>query len=174
MKTRVIYRHVPEWYGETTDFVRADLLRFLNRRGLERYREEIESASMGRLLSLWNRLPYVRDAEELFSPDWSLGVEPLSMSELLRAAGSERPFPCGLFLELTYMTGMPKRATVLKAIPWLGLLSNGETFITKLLSRGWLLFRCSSSERAQQLHRQVNASLVRCQPLGSAARSEAR
>jgi hypothetical protein len=172
MRPRVIYRHVPEWYGETKDFVRVDLERFLARAGAERYREEIQAASLDRLLSLWHRLPYVRDAEELFTADFSLGIEPLSVRDLLRA-GFGRPLQCGLFLELTYSSGQPKRAALRDAVPWLNLLRDPESLITHLRSRGWLLFRCSSPDRAEELQRQVKASLVRCQLLGSVAGSEA-
>lgn len=174
MKATVIYRHIPQWYGETKEFLRADLQRFLARADGGRYREEIASAPSERLFSLWRRLPYVRDAEELFSPEWSLGLEPLSVRELLRAAGSDRPFPCGLSLELTFMNGRPARAALRAAIPWLELLRDPETPITHLLSRGWVLFRCSSPERAQQLQRQVRESLVHCQVLGSTAGGEAK
>ncbi len=170
MKARVIYRHVPEWYGETQDFVRADLQRFLARAHQERFREELRTASPDRLLALWYRLPYVRDAEELFSSDFNLGVEPLSVRDLLRA-GFGRPLRCGLFLELTHSSGQPRPAALRDAIPWLNLLGDPETLITLLRSRGWLLFHCSSPERAGQLQSQVKRPLVRCQLLGAMAGS---
>lgn len=165
MKARVIYCHVPQWYGESENFFRIDLERFLIGVGAERYREEIAGASPGRLRSLWQRLPYVDDAEELFSPHWSLGVEPLTMRELLRAAGSGRPLPCGLSLELV-MGGWPRRAALLGAVPWLKLLQDPDTHITNLQRLGWELFRCSSPDRAHQLQRQVKEPLVCCQVLG--------
>ncbi len=171
MGPRVIYRHIPQWYGETKDFVRADLQRFLARAEAERYREEIQAASLERLLSLWYRLPYVRDAEELFSSDFNLGVESLTVRDLLRA-GFGRPLRCGLFLELTYCSGQPKLATLREAVPWLNLLRDPDSLITLLRSRGWLLFGCSSLERAEQLQRQVKEPLVRCQLLGSVVGSE--
>ncbi len=172
-KARVIYRHIPQWYGETKDFVRADLQRFLARMGAEYYRDEIHAASPDRLLALWYRLPYVRDAEELFSPAFNLGLEPLSIRDLLRA-GFERPLRCGLFLELTKSAGQPRRAALRDAIPWLDLLREPETLRALLRSRGWLLFHCSSPDRAEQLQRQVKAPLVRCLLLGSRAGSETR
>lgn len=166
MNARVIYSHVPQWYGESENFLRIDLERFLTRVDAERYREEIASASPGRLRSLWQRLPYVHDAEELFSPDWSLGVEPLTIRELLRAAGSGRPLPCGLSLELECTGGWPRRSALLGAVPWLKLLRDPDTHVLNLQRLGWELFRCSSPDRAHQLQRQVKEPLVRCQVLG--------
>lgn len=127
MAAKVIFRHVPEWFGE--------------------------------------REPFVRSAEELFDPEWSLGVEPLSMRDLLRA-GFERPLQSGLFLELPCKSSVSRKA-LRDAVPWLGLLKNNETLLTNLLHRGWLLFRCPCREKAVQLQSRVRGSLLRCTVLGS-------
>jgi hypothetical protein len=167
-KATVIYRYIPKWYGEDESFVRAELQRFLRRAGEEHFRDEIAVAPKERLLSLWYRLPYVRDAEELFSADWSLGLEPLSLCDLLRA-GFGRPLRCGLHLELVHSARQYNRTALRNAVPWLVLLKDPEAAASTLLSRGWLLFRCSSADRAETLQRQVKPSQVRCLLLGCAS-----
>lgn len=170
MTARVILRHVPEWFGDREPFLRAEVRRavqrFLGGAAAEYLLSEVESAPLDRLLSVWNRIPYVQSCEELFDPDWSLGVEPLSMRDLLRA-GFDRPLECGLFLELPCKSSNPSRAALLTAAPWLGLLRNTETQLRHLLDRGWLLFRCPSRGKAMQLQSQVRGSLLRCTVLGS-------
>ena len=174
MAARVILRHVPEWFGDREPFVRAEVRHAVQHFGgpaAEYLLSEVESAPLDRLLVVWNRIPYVKSCEELFDPDWSLGVEPLSMRDLLRA-GFERPLQCGLFLELHCKSSRPSRPALLAAAPWLGLLRNTETLLTNLLYRGWLLFRCPSRGKAMQLQAQVRGSLLECTVLGSMNESQ--
>ncbi|MES1241653.1 MAG: hypothetical protein ABUT39_08535 [Acidobacteriota bacterium] len=170
MAARVILRHVPEWFGDREPFVRAEVQRtvqrFLGRAAAENLRSEVESAPLDRLVSVWNRIPYVQSSDELFDPKWSLGVEPLSMRDLLRA-GFERPLKCGLFLELPFRSSSTSRTALLAAVPWLELMKDKETLLTNLLHRGWLLFRCPNRGRATQLQVQVRNSLLRCAVYGS-------
>ena len=169
MPAKVILRHVPEWFGEREPFVRAEVRRavqrYLGGAAAEHLRSEVESAPLDRLVSVWNRIPYVQSYEELFDVEWSLGVEPLSMRDLLRA-GFERPLKCGLFLELPFRSSRPSRTALLASVPWLELLRDTETLLTNLLYRGWLLFLCPSREKATQLQGQVRGPLVRCTVLG--------
>lgn len=169
MGARVIFQHVPEWFGERESFVRAEVRRAVQRlRGgaaAEAFRFEVESAPLDRLVSVWHRIPYAQSTEELFDPEWSLGIEPLSIRDLLRA-GFERPLQCGLFLELPCKSSISRKA-LRAAVPWLELLKDTETLLTNLHHRGWLLFRCPNRERAVQLQLQVRGSLLRCTVLGA-------
>jgi hypothetical protein len=168
MPARVLARHVPAWFGEQEPFLRMeierDVRRHFGKAAAESICPRVASAPIERLVAVWNRIPYVESFDDLFDAHWSLGVERISMPDLLRAAFGQ-PLSCGLFLELA--RGAPDRKKLLEAVPWLGLLKRTETLLTALRYQGWLLFCCPSETRAKQLQAQVRHSVVRCLVLGS-------
>ena len=168
---RLIIRHVPAWFHDQEETLRAgirrDVQRFLGRAAAESVLPRLESEPLERLRAVWYRIPYAESFEELFDSQWSLGVEPLSMSDLLRA-GFGRPLRWGLFLELPgYRSSAVSRKALLTAVPWLDLLKNSETLLTALRHRGWLLFHCPDERKALRLQTQVRGSVLRCSVLGS-------
>ena len=171
MSARLLIRHVPEWFhGQEETLrtgIRRDVQRLFGRAAAESVLPRLESAPLERLGAVWYRIPYVESFEELFDSQWSLGVEPLSMSDLLRA-GFGRPLRWGLFLELPgYRSSAVSRKALLRAVPWLGLLKNTDTLLTVLRHRGWLLFHCPDERKAMRLQAQVSGSVLRCSVLGS-------
>lgn len=168
MPARLLSRHVPAWFGEQEPYLRLeierDVRRYFGSAAAERILPRVASIPIERLAAVWNRIPYVESFEDLFDERWTLGVERISMPDLLRAAFGRR-LSCGLFLEL--VCGAPGRKKLLAAVPWLVLLKDAETLLTALRHQGWLLLRCSSETKAQQLQAQVNNPVVRSFVLGS-------
>lgn len=163
MPARLLTRHVPAWFGEQESFLRREIernvRRYFGKAAAESIVPRVASAPIEHLAAVWNRLPYVDSFEDLFDAQWTLGVERISMPELLRAAFGRR-LSCGLFLELA--CGAPDRKKLLEAVPWLGLLKDTDTLVTTLRYQGWLLFQCPSETKATQLGAQVRSSVVRC------------
>jgi hypothetical protein len=167
MSARLLSRHVPAWFGEQEPYLRLeierDVRRYFGKAAAESILPRVASAPIERLAAVWNRIPYVDSFDDLFDERWALGVERISMLELLRAAFGRR-LSCGLFLEL--VCGAPGRKTLLEAVPWLVLLNDADTLLTTLRHQGWLLFRCPSETKAQQLQAQIKTSAVRSFVLG--------
>lgn len=168
MPARILTRRVPAWFGDAGPTlwleIKRDAARFLGAGVAERM-NGVEPP--GRLLEVWDRMPYVESLEDLLDSQWSLGITPLSLADILRAGFGE-PLLWGLLLELPcYKSSPPSRAALRSTIPWLDLLKSSESLVTALLSRGWLVFSCQSEKRAVRLKSQVRGPHLRCSVLGS-------
>lgn len=173
MAAKVIARAVPAWPQPAGESLRSKLARdmahFLGSSAAEAARPLLESASLERLVSVWNRLLYIERVDHLFDPHWSLELIPLSRDELLRHAFGTA-LDCGLLLEIRRKKPQERdRLTLWTDVPWFALLHESETLMERFLSDRWLVFSCPDRIRAGELQSRVRGAFVRCKLLGSAS-----
>ena len=100
MPARILTRRVSAWFGDQEPTlwleIRRDAVRFLGAAAAERM---LDVEPPDRLLEVWDRMPYAENLEDLLDSQWSLGIAPLSLGEILRAGFGE-PLLWGLLLEL--------------------------------------------------------------------------
>lgn len=176
MPARIIARHVPAWFREPRptlrmEFVR-DVQRFLGGTVAASVRPLVESAPLDRLAEVWHRIPYVESFDNLFDPQWSLGVDLLTMGNLIYHTFT-KPIRWGILLELRYRkSGGLFRSALLTDAPWLVLMKDSDRVLDALIKDGVLAFRCPSESRAAQLQSQVGTKILRCTVLGSGGQDE--
>ncbi len=168
---RILEPQVAGWPGSPGESVRRDceeaIARQLGRPAAEAVRPWLDELPLGRLGGVWSRLPYVRDADDLSDPEWSLETAPpLSVVDLaLRAF--EGTGKAGLLLELlTRRLGPPEPLALFTAIPWLQHLKEARRFAEALRSTGWAVLECRSPHEACRLGAAVDSSRVRARRLG--------
>ncbi len=167
---RILEPRVGGWPGSPGESVRRDceeaIAQQLGRPAAEAVRPWLDDLPLGRLGRVWSRLPYVRDAEDLNDPEWSLEAAPLSVVDLaLRAF--EGTGKAGLLLELlTRRLGPPEPLALLTAIPWLQHMRDARRFADALRSTGWAVLECRSPHEACRLGAAVDSSRVRARRLG--------
>jgi hypothetical protein len=175
LPARILARHVPAWFQQRptlrTAFVR-DVQRFLGGSVAASVRPFVENAPLDRLVEVWHRIPYIEKLENLFDPEWSLGVDLLTTGNLIYHTFT-KPIRWGILLELRYRkSGISFRASLLTDAPWLALLKDSESALDALIKNGVLAFRCPSEQRAAQLQSQVATRSLRCTVLGSGGHEE--
>ncbi len=173
MPGRIIGRIVPEWMGESGTLVRNEVLREVRRvlgaAAAEQVRPVIESAPLESLLAARRRIPYIESFAELFDPDWSFGVEPLPLLEILHHAFGHPvgPLSWGVLVEARdRKLSSRHRPALLSAVPWLALLEQGDRAVDTLITQGWLACRCPGETRAAQLCGQVRLGMLQTTVLG--------